>query len=194
MFPFRYTPYLACVRPAALLSAVAIIFSATATAQSWTSQDQLYKTTFSGCSRLDAKTVTCSGSVTYIGTADSRASDIYHANFRTIDANGKEVAASWGSVANGSRVENRGWGMGFNAYKDLPVKVNMALPYSSNSIPRLVFNGYVLSNVRVGGTPSSASPTPGINLPPTQAFIGGKAFTISFTNCQPGGSGYACMS
>ncbi|GGM52187.1 hypothetical protein GCM10008956_30340 [Deinococcus arenae] len=116
-------------------------------------------------------------------------------NFAVASSTGATVNGSWIKIADGEW--NEYWSQPTDYFGGVPVSVHVLfkVPQSMTVFRAMSVNGTRFANVPIrGAIGAPAAPAP-IKLPNTQAVIGGKAYTISFTSCKPAASGaYACSS
>lgn len=118
--------------------------------------------------------------------------------FHVVTPDGVPVVARQVKAAGGGWTNSTtSW---ITSYQGLAYQVSVLfdVPKTTRSLPVFSAYGSTLRNVMIGGAatpPATTPPAPTLNLPATQAVIGGKAYTISFTNCAASGNGaFTCRS
>lgn len=118
-------------------------------------------------------------------------------DFHVVTPDGVPVQGYWVKAAGGQWQSNNTGSIISYAGVNYQVSLLFKVPKTTRSLTVFSAYGGTLRNVAIGGA-TTAVPTPSspsVNLPTTQAFIGGKAYTVSFTNCKLNSAGaYVCTS
>ncbi|UWX64772.1 hypothetical protein [Deinococcus rubellus] len=174
---------------------LALLLTASAQAQTWTVSGS-FTNQFLGCVRTPGGSVQCTMTSTYIGAQTQAAAYFFASSTKAFTPDGQAIEASSSSVA-GKPSSAFSTNV---SYKDVPVKVVYTFPYphALNTISMLMIDTGTIRNVAITpSSPTAASSSaalPAIQLGTTQAVVGGKAYTISLTNCKLNSGNYTCTS
>lgn len=117
-------------------------------------------------------------------------------DFAVASSSGNTALGNWIKIGDGDW--NAYWSNPTDYFGGVPVSVHVLfnVPKSMTIFRAMSVDGTRFTNVPIRGATGAAAAAPApVKLPNTQAVIGGKAYTISFTNCKPAASGaYACSS
>lgn len=173
---------------------LALLLTASAQAQTW-SVSGSFTNQFLGCIRTPGGSVQCTIISTYIGAQTQASALFFAASTKAFTPDGQAIQASSSSVAG---KPNDAYSTNVS-YRDVPVKVVYTFPYphALNTISMLMIDTGTIRNVAISTSVPAAVPnaaSPAVQLGTTQAVVGGKAYTISLTNCKLNSGNYTCTS
>ncbi|MFD2608956.1 hypothetical protein ACFSR9_05800 [Deinococcus taklimakanensis] len=169
---------------------VAVLGAGVAGAQTWTYDEDQYRSEFKGCTRVSNQQVVCTFADTYIGSGETDDASWSSSVVEAVLNGGQSLSNGELLVAGKRTGSTRYWG---TAYKNMPVSIGIAfdIPAGVTVIPRLNYNGHVLSDVRIGGNTPAPAPTP-VAAPAQQINLSGN-WTGTLTGCRSSGTNtYTC--
>ena len=172
-----------------------LTLTGTAGAQTWT-LDGPFTDQLLGCVRTAIGTVACTITSTYTGPQETRPGLFFASNSQAFTPEGRAISATTTAVADKPADPYST----IVAYKNIAIKVVYTFDYPKkfNTIRALYIDKGKLENVPINSGNAAAMPstpqTAPVNLGSTQAVVGGKAYTITLTNCKASSGSYVCTS